>query len=110
MPATIATRIMTPRRTHCSVDNLSGSLIDRSISVESSSLMTSSCPQRAANTSLQTPKSPVSVPSAGSRYVGPVRIATWNVNSIRSRIDRVTAWIERSDVDVLALQETKCTE
>ncbi|MGZ8822237.1 MAG: exodeoxyribonuclease III [Aeromicrobium sp.] len=39
-----------------------------------------------------------------------MRIATWNVNSIRSRIDRVTAWIERSDVDVLALQETKCTE
>lgn len=39
-----------------------------------------------------------------------VRIATWNVNSIRSRIDRVTAWLERSDVDVLAIQETKCRE
>ncbi len=39
-----------------------------------------------------------------------MRIATWNVNSIRSRIDRVTAWIERSDVDVLAIQETKCKE
>ena len=30
-----------------------------------------------------------------------VRIATWNVNSIRSRIDRVEAWLARSDVDVL---------
>ena len=39
-----------------------------------------------------------------------VRIATWNVNSIRSRIDRVTGWLERSDVDVLAIQETKCRE
>lgn len=39
-----------------------------------------------------------------------MRIATWNVNSIRSRIDRVVAWIERSDVDVLAIQETKCRE
>lgn len=39
-----------------------------------------------------------------------MRIATWNVNSIRSRIDRVTAWLERSDVDVLAIQETKCRE
>jgi exodeoxyribonuclease-3 len=39
-----------------------------------------------------------------------VRIATWNVNSIRSRIDRVTAWLERHDVDVLAIQETKCRE
>src|SRR3954467_10490451 len=39
-----------------------------------------------------------------------VRIATWNVNSIRSRIDRVAAWLERSDVDVLAIQETKARE
>ncbi|MEO6789503.1 MAG: exodeoxyribonuclease III [Ornithinibacter sp.] len=39
-----------------------------------------------------------------------MRIATWNVNSIRSRIDRVEAWLERSDVDVLAMQETKAKE
>ncbi len=39
-----------------------------------------------------------------------MRIATWNVNSIRSRIDRVEAWLERSDVDVLLLQETKATD
>ena len=39
-----------------------------------------------------------------------MRIATWNVNSIRSRIDRVEAWLQRSDCDVLALQETKATE
>jgi exodeoxyribonuclease III len=36
-----------------------------------------------------------------------VRIATWNVNSLRSRIDRVEAFLDRHDVDVLALQETK---
>lgn len=39
-----------------------------------------------------------------------MRIATWNVNSIRSRIGRVTSWLERHDVDVLAIQETKCRE
>ncbi len=39
-----------------------------------------------------------------------MRIATWNVNSIRSRIDRVVAFLERHDVDVLAIQETKCRE
>jgi exodeoxyribonuclease-3 len=39
-----------------------------------------------------------------------VRLATWNVNSIRSRADRVVAWLQRSDVDVLALQETKCRD
>jgi exodeoxyribonuclease-3 len=36
-----------------------------------------------------------------------VRIATWNVNSIRSRIDRVESWLARSGIDILAMQETK---
>ena len=39
-----------------------------------------------------------------------MRIATWNVNSARARVDRIAAWIERSDVDVVALQETKCKD
>lgn len=39
-----------------------------------------------------------------------VRIATWNVNSLRSRIDRVEAFLQRHDVDVLAVQETKARE
>lgn len=42
--------------------------------------------------------------------MGRVRIATWNVNSIRSRVDRVVAFLERHDVDVLAMQETKCRD
>jgi exodeoxyribonuclease-3 len=37
-----------------------------------------------------------------------MRLATWNVNSVRARIDRVVSWLERSDIDVLAAQETKC--
>ena len=39
-----------------------------------------------------------------------MRIATWNVNSARARLERIVAWIERSDVDVVALQETKCKD
>lgn len=39
-----------------------------------------------------------------------MRIATWNVNSIRARLDRVVQWLQTSDVDVLALQETKCRD
>lgn len=39
-----------------------------------------------------------------------MRIATWNVNSIRSRVDRAVAFLQRHDVDVLALQETKCRD
>ncbi|GFZ88513.1 exodeoxyribonuclease III [Nesterenkonia alkaliphila] len=39
-----------------------------------------------------------------------MKIATWNVNSLRARADRVEAWLEKSDVDVLAIQETKCKD
>ena len=39
-----------------------------------------------------------------------MRIATWNVNSLRSRIERVEALLQRHDIDVLALQETKARE
>jgi exodeoxyribonuclease-3 len=39
-----------------------------------------------------------------------VRLATWNVNSIRTRVDRVAAWLQRRDVDDLTLQETKCRD
>jgi len=37
-----------------------------------------------------------------------MRVATWNVNSIRSRVGRVVDWLVRADVDVLAMQEIKC--
>ncbi|WP_438853594.1 exodeoxyribonuclease III [Agromyces sp. M3QZ16-3] len=37
-----------------------------------------------------------------------MRIATWNVNSIRARYGRVVDWMVREDVDVLAMQEIKC--
>ena len=39
-----------------------------------------------------------------------MRIATWNVNSVRSRIGRVEAFVERHGIDVLALQETKARD
>jgi exodeoxyribonuclease-3 len=35
-------------------------------------------------------------------------LATWNVNSIRARAPRVIAFLERTKVDVLAMQEIKC--
>tara|TARA_B100000700_G_scaffold196405_1_gene216191 strand:- start:215 stop:1045 length:831 start_codon:yes stop_codon:yes gene_type:complete len=34
-------------------------------------------------------------------------LATWNVNSIRSRIDHVKEWLIENNVDILCLQETK---
>ncbi|MGV8895085.1 MAG: exodeoxyribonuclease III [Rhodoglobus sp.] len=39
-----------------------------------------------------------------------MRVATWNVNSIRSRAGRVIDWMLREDIDVLGMQEIKCKE
>ncbi|MCG3056842.1 endonuclease/exonuclease/phosphatase family protein, partial [Escherichia coli] len=32
------------------------------------------------------------------------------MNSLRARADRVEDWLRRTDVDVLAIQETKCKD
>ena len=37
-----------------------------------------------------------------------MRLATWNINSIRARVDRAVDFAVREDIDVLALQEIKC--
>jgi exodeoxyribonuclease-3 len=39
-----------------------------------------------------------------------LRIATWNVNSLRARLEKVLWWLERARPDVLLLQETKLTD
>ncbi|MDR7992775.1 exodeoxyribonuclease III [Thermosynechococcus sp. TG252] len=38
------------------------------------------------------------------------KIATWNVNSIRTRLDHVCHWLDTTGVDYLCLQETKVTD
>ena len=35
------------------------------------------------------------------------RLASWNVNSLKVRLDQVLEWFDASDIDVLAMQETK---
>ena len=37
-----------------------------------------------------------------------MRVVTWNVNSVRARIDAVVRWIDDHAPDVLLLQETRC--
>ncbi len=39
-----------------------------------------------------------------------MRIATWNVNSVGARLPRLLEWLESRAPDVVALQETKCTD
>jgi exodeoxyribonuclease-3 len=36
-----------------------------------------------------------------------MRIATWNVNSLKARLDKVRWWLQRARPDVLMMQETK---
>ncbi|HLF09639.1 MAG TPA: exodeoxyribonuclease III, partial [Gammaproteobacteria bacterium] len=36
-----------------------------------------------------------------------MKVATWNVNSLRVRLPHVIAWLQREQPDILALQETK---
>jgi exodeoxyribonuclease-3 len=39
-----------------------------------------------------------------------MRIATWNVNSLKARMDKVEWWLARAAPDVLLIQETKLTD
>ncbi|MBW4615558.1 MAG: exodeoxyribonuclease III [Desmonostoc vinosum HA7617-LM4] len=39
-----------------------------------------------------------------------MKIATWNVNSIRTRLEQVIDWLNQNPVDVLCLQETKVVD
>ncbi len=36
-----------------------------------------------------------------------MKIATWNVNSIRTRLDQVITWLNETEIDLLCIQETK---
>jgi exodeoxyribonuclease-3 len=42
--------------------------------------------------------------------VGPVRIATWNVNSVKQRVPRLLPWLDERRPDVVCLQETKLAD
>jgi exodeoxyribonuclease III len=39
-----------------------------------------------------------------------VRIATWNVNSLKARLEKVLWWLERARPDILLMQETKLAD
>lgn len=39
-----------------------------------------------------------------------MRVATWNVNSVRSRVEQLAEWLVARSIDVAMLQETKCDD
>lgn len=42
--------------------------------------------------------------------VDPVRVTTWNVNSVKQRLPRLLPWLDQRRPDVVCLQETKLTD
>jgi exodeoxyribonuclease-3 len=45
--------------------------------------------------------------SLSMKESGMLKLASWNVNSLKVRLDHVLSWIESAKIDILALQETK---
>ncbi|MDY0170209.1 MAG: endonuclease/exonuclease/phosphatase family protein [Thermoguttaceae bacterium] len=39
-----------------------------------------------------------------------MKIATWNVNSVRARLERLLAWLQKTEPDIVCLQELKARE
>src|SRR5437867_13020643 len=39
-----------------------------------------------------------------------MKIASWNINSLRKRQERLLDWLAKEEPDVVCLQETKCSE
>src|SRR6202042_1568089 len=39
-----------------------------------------------------------------------MRIATWNVNSVRQRIENLMSWVKECSPAIVCLQEIKCTD
>jgi len=48
--------------------------------------------------------------TVGAATVGPVRVATWNVNSVKQRMPRLLPWLDQRQPDVVCLQETKLAD
>jgi exodeoxyribonuclease-3 len=51
-----------------------------------------------------------SIPRTLEIQAFPMRIATWNVNSIKQRTENLVAWLKERQPDVVCLQETKCVD
>jgi exodeoxyribonuclease-3 len=39
-----------------------------------------------------------------------MKLATWNINSVRARVERLCTWLKAAQPDLLFLQELKCTD
>src|SRR4051794_41966882 len=53
---------------------------------------------------------PHAICAATTGTVEAVRIATWNVNSVKQRLPRLLPWLDERAPDVVCLQETKLAD
>jgi exodeoxyribonuclease-3 len=50
------------------------------------------------------------IESGNDTGIAEMRIATWNVNSVRQRLDHLLTWLRETSPDVACLQEIKCVD
>jgi exodeoxyribonuclease-3 len=50
------------------------------------------------------------IESGNDAGIAEMRIATWNVNSVRQRLDHLLTWLRETSPDVACLQEIKCVD
>ena len=46
----------------------------------------------------------------GKEKLKQLAIASWNINSVRLRVELVSRFLKLADPDIMCLQETKCTD
>ncbi len=85
----------------------------RDVTIVAPALPDGSPPQKAYRaapataTAADTAPCPKATPAA---ILTRVKLATWNVNSVRARLERLLGWLAKHRPDVLCLQEIKCTD
>src|SRR5262249_27290310 len=52
----------------------------------------------------------LAAPCSKAHRAEAMRIATWNVNSVKQRIENAVAWLKEREPDIVCLQETKCVD
>ena len=67
-------------------------------------------PARLTNRRMLLMRSPLKSLAQSGQPPRLVKIATWNINSLKTREDQVLDWLEQNEPDVLCLQETKVTD
>ncbi len=48
--------------------------------------------------------------NSGAFALAPMRIATWNINGVKARIDNLLIWLKETAPDVVCLQEIKSVD